>query len=42
MSESYSARLKQFEAEKRELDYKDLTPVQYQIEIRKLAEKYGI
>ena len=42
MSDSYYTRLKQFEAEKRELDYKDLTPVQYQIEIRKLADKYGI
>jgi len=38
----YYSRLREYEIEKQQLDYKDLTPAQYQSEIRKLAKKYGI
>lgn len=39
---SYETRLRLFEAEKRELEYRELTPTQYQTEIQKIAKKYGI
>ena len=42
MKNSYSARLRDFEIEKKKLLYKDLTPAQYEQAIRKLAAKYGI
>lgn len=42
MKKDYQTRLREFEAEKRLLDYQDLSPKDYQQEIRKLAAKYGI
>lgn len=42
MKENYETRLKKFESEKRLLDYKDLKPSEYQAEVRRIAEKYGI
>lgn len=42
--EGYEPMLNQiaYEMAKRELQYKNLTPEQYEEEIKKLAEKYGI
>lgn len=42
MKKDYQTRLKEFEAEKRQLAYQSLTPKVYQQAIRKLAAKYGI
>ena len=42
MKKSYETRLREFEAAKRLLMYKELTPSQYEREVRKLAMKYGI
>lgn len=42
MKNDYRNRLREFESKKRELDYRDLTPQEYQQEVRRLAAAYGI
>lgn len=42
MAENYYERLRNYEAEKRLLTEKSLTPKQYQAAVKKLAEKWRI
>lgn len=39
---NYKENLEKYEAEKRLLDSKNLTPKQYVLEVRKIANKYRV
>ena len=42
MKNDYQNRLREFEYKKQQLQYRELTPREYEAELRRLAAAYGI